>query len=206
MGSEEGRQSISPDPISLPEKANGRHTKLKIISTIVLLLAVTILPYWAGRRMAIMRTSLLIGFFRQISPMGWALIGWLIVTSIFICMGGAVVFKKKIWWLLSALVLYCVVQFLSGSSLLKSNFWYATYVVYKHYSLFPNALNVGIITGVLGMFIFAIVFMVLLIFAKKSSRFSLLLKGWSACAFFLVCELILICLVVLFGFVPPTNI
>ena len=206
MGSGESGQSFSPDPISLPEKASGRHTKLKVISTIVLLLVVTILPYWIGRRMAIMRTALLIEFFKQISPMGWALIGWLIVTTIINCMGGAQIFKKKIWGLLSALILYCVVQFLSGSSLLKSNFWYATYVVYKRYSLFPNALNVGIITGVLGMFIFAIVFMVLLIFAKKNSRFSLLLKGWSACACFLVCELVLICLVVLFGFVPPTNI
>ena len=206
MGSEEGDQSISPDPISLPEKGSGKHRKLKVISTIILLLAATILPYWVGRRLAIMRTSVLIDIFRQIYPMGWAVVGWLIVTTIFICMGGALVFKKKLWWLLSAFILYCIVQFLSGSSLLKSNFWYATYVVYKHYSLFPNALNVGIITGVLGMFIFAIVFMVLLIFAKKSSRFCLLLKGWSACAFFLVCELVLICLVVLFGFVPPTNI
>ena len=206
MGSEESGQNISPDPISLPEKANSRHTKLKVTATIILLLAVTIVPYWIGRRMAIMCTSDLVAFFRQVSPMGWALAGWLIVTAIFICLGGAVVFKKKVWWLLSALVLYCAVQFLSGSSLLKSNFWYATYVIYKRYSVFPNALNVGIITSVLGMFIFAVVFMVLLIFAKKSSRFSLLLKGWSACAFFLVCELVLICLVVLFGFVPPTNI
>ncbi|MBQ5520485.1 MAG: hypothetical protein IIT91_00095 [Aeriscardovia sp.] len=206
MGSEESGQNISPDPISLPEKANPRHTKLKVTATIILLLVVTIVPYWIGRKMAIMRTSDLVAFFRQIAPMGWALTGWLIVTAIFICLGGALVFKKKLWWLLSALVLYCAVQFLSGSSLLKSNFWYATYVVYKRYSLFPNALNVGIITAVLGMFIFAVVFMVLLIFAKRNSRFSLLLKGWSACAFFLVCELILICLVVLFGFVPPTNI
>ena len=206
MGSEERGQEISPDPISLPEKANTKHTKLKVISTIVLLLVVTIIPYWIGRKMAIMHTSDLVVFFRQISPMGWALAGWLIVTAIFICLGGALVFKKKVWWLLTALILYCAVQFLSGSSLLKSNFWYATYVVYKRYSLFPNALNVGMITAVLGMFIFAVVFMVLLIFAKKNSRFSLLLKGWSACAFFLVCELILICLVVLFGFVPPTNI
>ena len=183
MGSEESGQNISPDPISLPEKANPRHTKLKVTATIILLLVVTIVPYWIGRKMAIMRTSDLVAFFRQIAPMGWALAGWLIVTAIFICLGGALVFKKKLWWLLSALVLYCAVQFLSGSSLLKSNFWYATYVVYKRYSLFPNALNVGIITAVLGMFIFAVVFMVLLIFAKRNSRFSLLLKGWSACAF-----------------------
>lgn len=206
MGSEERDPGVSSDPVSLPEKGSGRHTKLKVISTIILLLAATIAPYWIGRRMAIMRTGILIKFFTRISPMGWALLGWLVVTLIFICMGGALVFRKKAWWLISDLILYCGVQFLSGSSLLKSNFWYATYVVYKRYSLFPNALNVGIITGVLGMFVFAVVFMVLLIFAKKSSRFSLLLKGWSACAFFLVCEFILICLVVLFGFVPPTNI
>lgn len=206
MGSEEGGQGISPDPISLPEKIQSRHLKLKVVSVIVLLLTATILPYWVGQRIAIMRTSVLIGIFKQILPMGWAVVGWLAVTAIFICMGGALVYKKRIWWLLSALILYCTVQFLSGLSLLKSNFWYATYVVYKHYSAFPNALNVGIITSVLGMFIFAVAFLVLLIFAKKSSYFSMLLKGWSAFAFFMVCELVLICLVVLFGFIPPTNI
>lgn len=206
MGSEDGGRNISSDPVSLPEKIQDRHIKLKVVSTIILLLAVTILPYWLGQKIAIMQTSVLIGVFKQISPMGWAIVGWLTVTAIFVCMGGALVYKKKAWWLFSALILYCAVQFLSGSSLLKSNFWYATYIVYKHYSVFPNALNVGIITSVLGMFIFAVIFLILLIFAKKSSYFSLLLRGWSAFAFFMVCELILICLVVLFGFVPPTNI
>ncbi len=185
--------------LSLAEERRRRTRPWRIVWGIVAVLFAAIVPYWVGRRVAIWHTGQVMLVLRCMDPLGWALVGWTIVTVLFAVLGLALVVRRRGCLLALALALFALSQLVSGMSLLKSDFWYGTFAIYGKGSFYANAVNLGMIASASGLFVFSIVFVTLMVFARNGSKAKMLLRGWSAFAFFLICELAAICIVLFCG-------
>ena len=168
------------------------------VVSIVLALVAMIVPYWMGRDLAINHTQFLINVLSRVDPRGLALISWISVVLIFASLGLAVAGWHRKPSLVMAFFAFAFEQFLGGFSLLKGDFWYSTYVVFHDQAIYANAVNLGIISAVAGFVGFAIVFVAILIFIKRTSRLNVLTRAGSALSCYLIIELAAL-MIVLFG-------
>ena len=185
--------------LSLAEERHRRMRPWRIVCGIIAVLLAAIVPYWVGRRIAIWHTGQVMFVLRCMDPLGWALAAWTVVTVLFAVLELTLVVRRRGFLLALALALFALIQLVSGVSLLKSDFWYGTFAVYGKGSLYVNAVNLGMIASASGLFVFSIVFVTLLVFVRNGSKVKMLLRGWSAFAFFLICELAAICIVLFCG-------
>lgn len=135
-----------------------------------LLFVVTIVPYWYGRRLAILHTEEVLRILQFFSLRGIAFLSWLLMTLLIVVLWFSVVpltrWVRRVMAFTSLALLGCL-QFVAGFSLLKSDFWYATYVVYHSFSNFANAVNVGIFCSGLAFFAFIFAYLVISLVVKK---------------------------------------
>jgi hypothetical protein len=188
----------SHNEISLAEqKRNAFHPTPWIVSIVLAILAM-IVPYWLGRDLALNHTEGIVRILENVDPRGLALISWITVVLTFAFVGLAVAGWHRRISGICALVAFAVEQFLGGFSLLKGDFWYSTYVVFHDHAIYANAVNVGIISAVVGFVVFAVVFVAILILIKRTSPLNVLTKAGSALSCYLIIELAAL-FVVLFG-------
>ncbi|MCI1935423.1 MAG: hypothetical protein LKJ44_03240 [Bifidobacteriaceae bacterium] len=184
--------------VSLAEqKRKHRHPGAWVVTILVILVAM-IVPYWFGRDFSINHTDTVLKVLRTFDPRGLALISWVVVVIIFASVGLAINGWLRKLWILVAILSFSAEQFLAGLSLLKSNFWYSTYVVFHAHAVYANAINLGIIAAVAGLVVFAVVFVAILVLIKRTSPLNVLTRAGSALSCFLIIELAAL-FIVLFG-------
>lgn len=168
-----------------------------VVSIILAMLAM-IVPYWYGRDLAINHTDALLNILSLYDPRGLALVSWMSVVATFAALGLAVAGWHRKISVIGAFLAFAFEQFLGGLSLLKGNFWYSTYVVFHDQAIYANAVNLGIIAAVAGFVAFAIIFVAILIFIKRTSPLNVLTRAGSALSCYLILELVSL-FIVLFG-------
>lgn len=184
--------------VSLAEqKRKHRHPGAWVVTILVILVAM-IVPYWFGRDFSINHTDAVLKVLKTFDPRGLALISWVVVVVIFASVGLAINGWLRKLWILVAILSFSAEQFLAGLSLLKSNFWYSTYVVFHAHAVYANAINLGIIAAVAGLVVFAVVFVAILVLIKRTSPLNVLTRAGSALSCFLIIELAAL-FIVLFG-------
>jgi hypothetical protein len=189
--------------ISIAEQKRGAFRPWPWIITIVLALIAMLVPYWYGRDLAINHTEKLVKVLENVDPRGLALLAWITVVLTFSFVGLAVAGWHRRFSGVMALCAFGLEQFLGGFSLLKGDFWYSTYVVFHDHAIYANAVNLGIISAVVGFVAFAVVFVAILILIKRTSPLNVLTKAGPALSCYLVIELIAL-MVVLFGGIITT--
>ena len=187
-----------PRSLSMAERERSEWHKGRWIMFIVALLAAIIVPYWAGRQLAMAGTQTVVDAVSPIDPRGAALIAWVVTSMTFMTLGMAVMETRKVIWRVLFILLLAVEQLISGVGLLRLNFWYSTYVVYGDAAAPINAANLGILASAIGLAVFAVLYVGLLVLIRKDSPLNVLTRSWSALAIFFVIELVALA-VVLFG-------
>lgn len=183
---------------SMAERERSEWHKSRWIAFIVALLVAIIVPYWAGRQLAMTGTQTVVDAVSPIDPRGAALIAWVVTSMTFMTLGMAVMETRKVIWRVLFILLLAVEQLISGVGLLRLNFWYSTYVVYGDAAAPINAANLGILASAIGLAVFAVLYVGLLVLIRKDSPLNVLTRSWSALAIFFVIELVALA-VVLFG-------
>ena len=165
---------------------------------LVLVLSGIILPYWAGRVIAVRQTSSVISVLNLFTPAGIALIAWtatlVMVTGFAFC----IIESRNWWWRTVFLVGLVAEQFIAGVCMLKTNFWYSTYVLYGSASGLANAADLGIVAAGLAAVTFTVVFVGLLVVIRRDSPLNVLIRGWVSFTMFFLFQLIALA-IVLFG-------
>lgn len=180
------------------QRRQKRHPLRLAIWTVVFLVAVLV-PYALGRWIAIYRTKRLVNVLAHLTPRGLALLGWMNVTLLGIAVVVAIISRKyRRPAIIATLVLFVCEQFVAGIALLKWNFWNSTYVVFHSKAIYANAINLGILSSIVAVFVFCIVYIVLLVFIRPGSSADFLTTAPAALSEYLVIELGAL-LVVLFG-------
>lgn len=185
--------------LSYADQQKQKAHPIRAVFMIILSLLAAVCPYWVGQRIAYDRTNFIIVTLRLFPPFIWSIIGWLVLVLLFIFLGSALLTRRRRFYFGLALVCFALEQGFSGAALLSSNFWSETYILYGNSSPYANALDLGIVAAASAIFIFSIVFVSLLVFARKGSRITVLLRGWSAFYFFLICEFIGLCVALCIG-------
>lgn len=168
-----------------------------VVYLIVLLMAI-VLPYWAGRTLALRSTSSVIDCCSHFSSQGIVFISWMVTVLVFTSIAMALIESSKWFWRLLLLVFLSFEQFIAGLCLLNMNFWYGTYVMYGSASGQANAANLGIISAGSGVIIYSVLFVGLLVLIPKRSRLNVLTKSWASFIMFFFIEVMSL-IVVLFG-------
>lgn len=169
-----------------------------VIAGVLVALAL-ILPYWFGRTLAANHTQEVSTIIGSFNAPGLAFLGWAITVVMFTGIAMAVVLTPAWPWILLFAIALAVEQFISGICLFSFHFWYSTYVVYGDNAHLANAANAGILTALLGIGIYAIIFVLLIIFIKKESRFNELTRSWASFTIFYTIEFILLMILLFSG-------
>ena len=193
-----GEASIPDSDLSLADIGRSHAHPLRWAAYIVIVLVAIIGPYWLGRTLAVNNTAWLVAHLSGIDPRGIALVSWAVTVVAFVGLAMAVVVSPSWPWLIVFVVGLACEQFVAGLCILKTNFWYSTYVVYGDQANIANAANLGIIGAGIGMAVFAVLWVGLLVVIRKDSPFNVLTRSWSSFILFFVIEFIAL-LVVLFG-------
>lgn len=188
----------SHNSISLADQKRRLSRPGSWVVSVVLALVAMIVPYWYGRDLAINHTDVLLKILSSYDPRGLALVSWMSVVATFAALGLAVAGWHRKISIAVAFLAFAFEQFLGGFSLLKGNFWYSTYVVFHDQAIYANAVNLGIIAAVAGFVAFAVIFVAILIFIKRTSPLNVLTRAGSALSCYLLLELIAL-FIVLFG-------
>lgn len=170
------------------------HPGLWIVLVAIVLVAI-IAPYWAGRHCAVEYTQQLIGIFQMLQPRAVAMVSWEATMLGIIGLGMVILDRHKKGWFVLFIVGLVLEQFIAGVAMLKFNFWGSTYVMYGEASDVANAANLGIISAILGLAVFAVIWIGLLIAIKKDSPLNVLARTWVSFVFFIVMELLALAIV-----------
>ncbi|WP_420868242.1 hypothetical protein [Bifidobacterium vespertilionis] len=184
--------------LSLADVERRRFRPVAWAGFFVLVLAAIVLPYWAGRDLAMNHTALVMEYMGRVEPRGVALVAWTVTMFAFTGLGMAVVQTRTWLWRFVFVVGLAAEQFIAGVCLLRSNFWYATYVVYGKNAQAANAGDLGVIAAALGVAVFAVLFVAILVLIHKDSPLNVLTHSWAAFSLFFAVELAAL-LIVLFG-------
>ena len=163
----------------------------------ILLLAI-VLPYWAGRTLAVQYTSWVVSHCAGLSAQGVVFISWVITVAAFTSLAMALIESSSWVWRFIFVVFLAFEQLIAGLCMLSMSFWYSTYVVYGPASGLANAANLGIISAGFALAVFAVLFVGLLVIIPKKSRLNVLTRSWASFIMFYAVEVLAI-LVVLFG-------
>lgn len=163
----------------------------------ILLLAI-VLPYWAGRTLAVQYTSWVVSHCAGLSAQGVVFISWVITVAAFTSLAMALIESSSWVWRFIFVVFLAFEQLIAGLCMLSMSFWYSTYVVYGPASGLANAANLGIISAGFAVAVFAVLFVGLLVIIPKKSRLNVLTRSWASFIMFYAVEVLAI-LVVLFG-------
>lgn len=176
-----------------------RHSNPKrwVLYFAILLVAVVV-PYWAGRTLAVQHTAWVVKNFSGLSAQGVVFIAWVTTVATATVLAMALIESGKWLWRFLFVVFLAIEQFISGLCLLRLSFWYSTYVVYGPASGLANAANLGIISAGFGVAVYAILFVGLLVTVPKKSRLNVLTRSWASLIMFYAIEVLAI-LVVIFG-------
>ena len=187
-----------PRELSMADKERKNWNKGAWVAFIVALLIAVVVPYGAGRLLAMNNTDWIIRHIGIIEPRGVALLSWVVTVAVFTSLAMAVMDTRRVSWRVIFIMSLAVEQLIAGVALLRLNFWYSTYVVYGNASEPINAANLGIIAAGLGVAVFAVIYVGLLVLIRKDSPLNILTRSWSALTLFFVIEIIALA-VVLFG-------
>ncbi|OZG64051.1 teichoic acid transporter [Bifidobacterium eulemuris] len=190
--------SIPESDLSLADIGRRRAHPARWAAYILTVLVAIIGPYWLGRTLAVNNTAWLVAHLSGIDPRGIALVSWAVTVVTFVGLAMAVVVSPSWPWLIVFVVGLACEQFVAGLCILKTNFWYSTYVVYGEHSGLANAANLGILAAGAGVAVFAVLWVGLLVVIKKDSPFNVLTRSWSSFILFFVLEFAAL-LIVLFG-------
>ena len=166
---------------------------------IIALIAAIIVPYGAGRMLAMNDTQAVVDIVKPFDPNGMALVSWAITVGMFASLGMAVMETRRVLWRVLFIIGLALEQLLAGVGMLRLNFWYSTYVVYGDSASPINASNLGIIAAALGLAVFAVLYVGLLVVIRKDSRLNVLTRSWSALAMFFILEVVTLVVVLLSG-------
>lgn len=191
--------SIPDTDESLADITRKRTSPARWVIAAVLVIAALIGPYWLGRTLAVQDTDTVSSIISSITPQGLAFIGWAIMVVVFTGIVMAVVLTPAWPWVLLFAVALAVEQFFAGVCLFNFHFWYSTYVVYGDQSHHANALNAGLLAALVGIAIYAVVFIVLLLLIKKQSRFNELTRSWASFTIFLAIEVVVLMILLFSG-------
>lgn len=166
---------------------------------VVLILLAIVVPYWAGRRLALHHTARVLRMLQPFTAQGVTFISWMVAMAMFAFLGLAIVVSK--YWLFRVLFALGLAfeQLIAGMCVLKLNFWYSTRVLYGDASALPNAANLGILAAVLGVGVFAVVFVGLLVVIRRDSPLNVLTHSWAAFLLFFAIEAIAILFAIFVG-------
>ena len=163
-----------------------------------ILLVAVVVPYWAGRTLAVQHTAWVVKNFSGLSAQGVVFIAWVTTVATATALAMALIESSRWLWRFLFVVFLTIEQFISGLCLLRLSFWYSTYVVYGPASGLANAANLGIISAGFGVAVYAILFVGLLVMVPKKSRLNVLTRSWASLIMFYAIEVLAI-LVVIFG-------
>lgn len=194
----ESAAKLPQSDLSLADVEKRRFRPLSWAGFFLLALAAVILPYWLGRDLAINHTGLVLEHLMAFEPRGIALMSWAVTMFAFVGLGMAVVQNKRWVWRFVFVAGLAAEQFVSGLFLLRSDFWYSTYVVYGQYAQLANAGDLGVIAAAAGVAVFALLFVSILVLIRKDSPLNVLTRSWAAFTMFFAVEVIAL-LVVMFG-------
>lgn len=166
---------------------------------IIALIVAIIVPYGAGRMLAMNDTQAVVDIVEPFDPNGMALVSWAITVGMFASLGMAVMETRRVLWRVLFIIGLALEQLLAGVGMLRLNFWYSTYVVYGDSASPINASNLGIIAAALGLAVFAVLYVGLLVVIRKDSRLNVLTRSWSALAMFFILEVVTLVVVLLSG-------
>ncbi len=190
--------TIPESDVSLADIERSQSHPVRWTVGCVLALAALVLPYWAGRTLAVRHTSQVVHAVERIDPRGIALVAWAVTLFAFVSLAMMIVDRRKIPWFTSFIVFLSAEQFVSGVSLLKFDFWHSTYVMYGDSARIANAANLGIIAAALALAAFAVVWVGLLVIIKKDSPLNVLTHVWTSLVLWFVFEVVAL-LIVMFG-------
>lgn len=184
--------------LSLADVERRRFRPLAWIGFFALVLAAIVVPYGVGRSLAINNTGWVMAHLAMFEPRGIALASWAVTLFAFTGLGMAVVQSRRWVWRFVFVIALAAEQFMAGLCLLRSNFWYVTYVVYGRNAQLANAGNLGIIAAAAGVAAFAVLFVAILVLIRKDSPLNVLTRSWAAFTLFFALEMVALA-VVLFG-------
>lgn len=188
-----------PRELSLADQERRSWRPGRWIVLVVALLLAIIVPYGAGRMLALRHTDLVLRVVGRFTPQGMALVSWAVTVALFAMLAMAVMESRRVGWRVLLLLMVACEQFIAGVGLLRFDFWNATYVVYGDGASPINASNMGIIGAAVGVAVFAVLYVGLLVLIRKDSPLNLLTRSWSALTMFFVIELIALGVIVLGG-------
>lgn len=196
--------TIPPSDLSLAD-IERRHFRPMLWSVfITVLLVVLVAPYWVGRFLAVHRTEAVVRHLSAYSLQGVAFSSWAVTVVMVTCLAMSIVVARRMVWTVLFLLALAVEQFIGGVALLRFDFWYSTYVVYGPSAGLLNAVNLGIVSAMLGMAVFAVLFVGLLVIIRKESPLNVLTQGWASMILFFVIEVIALLIVLMGGLLAPT--
>ena len=184
--------------LSLADIERQRSHPLQWVIFLVLILVGIIMPYWVGRLVAVRETDAVISALNRFTPAGIVLIAWTVMLVMITGFVFCVIESRNWWWRTVFLLGLVAEQFIAGVCMLKTNFWYSTFVLYGASSGLANAANLGILAAGLAAAAFTIVFVGLLVAIRRDSPLNVLIRGWASFAMFFLFELIAL-VIVLFG-------
>lgn len=165
----------------------------------ILLLAI-VLPYWAGRTLAVQYTSWVVSHCAGLSAQGVVFISWVITVAAFTSLAMALIESSSWVWRFIFVIFLAFEQLIAGLCMLSMSFWYSTYVVYGPASGLANAANLGIISAGFAVAVFAVLFVGLLVIIPKKSRLNVLTRSWASFIMFYAVEVLAIIVVIFGGF------
>lgn len=166
-----------------------------------ILLVAVVVPYWAGRTLAVQHTAWVVKNFSGLSAQGVVFIAWVTTVATATALAMALIESSRWLWRFLFVVFLTIEQFISGLCLLRLSFWYSTYVVYGSASGLANAANLGIISAGFGVAVYAILFVGLLVMVPKKSRLNVLTCSWASLIMFYAIEVLAILVVIFGGFI-----
>ncbi|WP_018143374.1 hypothetical protein [Alloscardovia criceti] len=176
------------DQISIADAQRSKRIKpWKYVLVGIALLLVLTVPYGIGRHSVFSDTPWTIWFLSQFQPIGWALISWSLTVLTMLALALAVIESAwKTWGVVSYLA-FAGVEYLSGLSILRVNYWWSTKVIFGSSDVYANGINAGIICAVWALGVFVAFYITTLVFVKKTSPLNILTRSWVAfCGFFLI--------------------
>lgn len=140
-----------------------------------------VVPYGIGRHLALSNGTAILERLDW-PPTAFAAIGWAASVAVFLSFALAILRPAQTWWRYCGIITFGIVQLLSGFCLLRKGFTSPTYVVFGDQADKANSVNVGIIAAVAGLTAYLLLFVVLLVFTPKQSRFARLTRGHTTLA------------------------
>lgn len=184
--------------LSLPDIARRRSRPIVRALYGLTILAAIIAPYWLGRFAAAKHTQWLVTHVSMLEPRGVVLVSWA-VTVIALSGLGLMIVEAHNWaWRVMFVLGLAAEQGIAGLCLLKTDFWYSTYVVYGEHAGLANAANLGIIAAGLAVAVYAVVFVGLLVTIRKDCKLNVLTRSWASMLLFYAIEVVAL-LIVMFG-------